>query len=284
MAASSTDMSGFVAKRARTEVAQGRPIPTRQDPFEPSTPKRARGEGGGYRTPRTPDPGGDDAAAEVAEDEDRPQRSGIWWNVARTLEVKVFSFYREFTPGAKATPTVLQMMGSTVGGNYIQGPDQGSAVNQRIGNVIMLRRLHVRAQLLYDFNNGGSAAKGDNLMRVVLFWNNQPSQSGSTSAMSYSDVFDTGATSDGLLNDLFVSRTASYTPFYDKTFRAVSVDNVATNNLAVARIPFELDIPVYKKMRWNGNGLVNLAPCMAICDWFGTAYIQFKIYAYFSDC
>lgn len=284
MAASSTDMSGFVAKRARTEVAEGRPIPTRQDPFEPSTPKRARGEGGPFRTPRTPDAGGDDAGAAVEVDDGVPQRSGVWWNVARSLEVKVFSFYREFTPGAKSAPTLVQLMGSTVGGNYIQGPDQGYAVNQRIGNSVMLRRLHIRGQLLYDFNNGGSASKGDNLSRVVLFWNNQPAQSGSTTSMTYSDVFDTGATSDGLLNDFFVSRTPSFTPFYDKTFRMIQVDQVATNNLAVARVPFELDIPVYKKLKWNGNGLVNLAPCLCVCDWFGTAFIQFKIYAYYSDC
>lgn len=285
------DPSDLLIKRAKPSLPDPS-RPKRGDPFEtPDRPARGR-----YETPRSPAPdtddeydGGDPVVAAVVGVAPADLRSGVFWNVARTLEVKVLSWYMGFTPAQATGPggglTIFQLMGSSVGGNYISGPASGTAVNQRVGNTIMLRRVHVRGTLLYDFWNAGGSPKGDELIRVCMFWNRQPMQGGSTSALATTAVFDQGAGQNGLLDDYFVSRTQSYVPVFDRTYRAVQFDEVGGTSQVVARIPFEIDLPVYQKVFFNASGVaVNFAPCMAVSSFHGTSYVQMKSYCYFSDC
>lgn len=255
----------------------------------PVTPPRTRGRFDTPPTPDTPENREPDPHVPAPEEMDvvarGGERSNVFWNVMRTLEVKVTSSYLQFTPGNASNVTLFQLMGSTVGGSYQTGPAQGSAINQRVGNMIMLRRVHIRGTILYDFNHGGVTPKGDDLIRVVLFWNRQPLQRGSSTALVGSEVFDQGAGVNGLLDDFFVSRYQAYIPVFDRVYRAVQFDVVSGNDLAIARIPFEIDVPVYHKVNYNASGqAVQFAPCFAVCDFQGTSYVQMKTYLYFSDC
>lgn len=214
-----------------------------------------------------------------------PQRSNVWRLLRRELEVKVVSIYV-----SGEIPTVAgfgyQLLGTSLLPAFLKQPARGVAINQRVGDRIMLRRVHIRGTWHPSQRRPSGDWDGDIELRFVFGLNRSPMRTGSTVALSNSDIFDTSSGGEGVHQDFAVWNKQRYTIFRDQRYRGVIPHLIVLDYAEhLPAIPFEMDVDINSLMDFNSDGVaVNLSPFVWFSQTDESGYIDFKIYFYFSDC
>jgi len=125
-------------------------------------------------------------------------------SVSNFVTGKVFQV---LIPAASALPTNCY---TTAG----VAPAQGIGINQRIGDVIMVKKLEIRLSVAFGSQNNSA------LYRVIVFSRGGPVAL--TGALS--DFFKFTAIGNAVTNQL-VNREAGYVTYYDKVHKIVSMGN-----------------------------------------------------------
>lgn len=220
------------------------------------------------------------------------ERSLIWRSVKRELETKVYSMVIDRVLNFGTTTEIWQTLGSTATPSA-SGPAQGFAVNQRVGNRILLHRVHVRGYAYMYYNDPGTGlGTGDQLFRWGVALTQAPLQAGSSTAVSTTDFFDTAAGGvSNLLDDFTLWRKQQFCDLVDETFRVVDPDpnNVSSTTTDVSLVPFESDLTINKMIDFNASGLAStLAPLiyysMRMSPSDQPSGVKIAVYHYFSDC
>lgn len=215
-----------------------------------------------------------------------PQRSGVWRYVRRQLEVKVCSYYGQDiipTPGGYGE----QMIGAAQTVGFQLQPALGFDVNQRVGNRIMLRRMHVRGVFWPQIERPGGTLNGDVECRFVVGMNLSPMLHGSVSAIRTQDIFDTTAGANGQLEDYAVWNKQRFKPLRDERWRGVFPSYTITGigDRENIGLPFEMDIDVNTLIDFDSSGhAVNCSPFVWYAMTDSSGFLDFKAYFYFTDC